>query len=151
MKRQQKPAPDSARIIDVNLNRLTEGLRVIEDIIRFQLESKSLLSQVRSIRIKLGSKLLPLRREVLEFRASERDLGKTDHFDRLRRRSLEEVLMANFKRSQEAARVLEEIFKVERAKGRGKPPINFKQLRFRLYRLEKKVIQQLQKGIDLAE
>lgn len=141
---------DWARIIDVNLNRLTEGLRVIEDIARFRMGSKSLLHQVRGIRTRLGKRLSSLRRAAMEFRDSEQDPGKPDRFDRLKRKNLEEVLMANFKRAQESARVLEELFKIERGKGKTQPPVNFKQIRFLLYGLEKRAVHQLRgKAVDL--
>jgi thiamine-phosphate pyrophosphorylase len=141
--------PGVAQLIDVNLNRLTEGLKVIEDIIRFRLENRLLLRQIRSIRTNLGLKIAPLRRAVIESRRSGKDAGRADRFDRLRRQSLEDVLMANFKRAQESARVLEELFRVEGARGR-RVPVNFKQLRFRLYSLEKRTVRQLRgKGLDL--
>jgi hypothetical protein len=42
--------PRIARIIDVNLNRLTEGLRVVEDVVRLGLERKRLPASVRKLR-----------------------------------------------------------------------------------------------------
>ncbi|MGB9743024.1 MAG: hypothetical protein ACP5JB_03735 [candidate division WOR-3 bacterium] len=141
--------PGVAQLIDVNLNRLTEGLRVIEDLIRFRMESRSLLAQIRSIRTTLGVRLAPLRRAVIEFRRSGEDAGRSDRFDRMRRKSLEDVLLANFKRAEEATRVLEELFRLEQARGISSP-VNFKQLRFRLYSLERRAVRQLRgKGLDL--
>lgn len=139
--------PAAGRIIDVNLNRLTEALKVIEDIVRLGLESKSLLRRVRSLRKKVGEELIFLRREVIGFRASEMDLGRSDRFDRLKRHSIEDILLANFKRSEEAARVLEEMFKMvakkeQRRSGRGLKGWSgwFKELRFQLYDLERAAV-----------
>jgi len=134
------------RLVDVNLNRLWEGLKVIEDIVRFGLESKRLLSAVRSLRIKLGKEIVPLRKAVIQYRESERDLGKGDQFDRLKRKNIADVLFANFKRAEESARVLEEVLKCEQEL---KWARRFKAVRFRLYQLEKRALLELRaKGLD---
>ncbi|MGQ9707356.1 MAG: hypothetical protein ACUVUR_00575 [bacterium] len=147
----------AARIVDVNLNRLGEGLKVIEDLIRFGLKSPMLLRRVRALRTKVGKELTSLRGQVIEFRASEDDFGRSDRFDRLKRATLEAVLMANFKRAEEAARVLEEVLKVPTGcrtrdvEYRMKRwSARFKEVRFRLYDLEKAAIVRLRgKGLDL--
>jgi thiamine-phosphate pyrophosphorylase len=122
------------RIIDVNLNRLSEGLRVVEDVVRLGLEKPRLLAGVRSLRTRIGRETRALRKRVILSRQSETDLGRGDRFDRTKRKSLEDVLLANFKRAEEAARVLEEVLKVAEPKLAGK----FKAARFRLYDLEKR-------------
>jgi thiamine-phosphate pyrophosphorylase len=130
------PDPRAARIIDVNLNRLTEGLRVVEDVVRLALEDRRLLADMRKLRTQVGRDVRALRRQVIPSRRSETDLGRCDRFDRARRRSLEEVLLANFKRAEESARVLEEVLKVAEPGLAGK----FKAVRFRLYDLEREAI-----------
>ena len=122
------------RIIDVNLNRLSEGLRVVEDIVRLGLEKPRLLAGVRSLRTRIGRETRALRRRVILSRQSETDLGRGDRFDRAKRKSLEDVLLANFKRAEEASRVLEEVLKVAEPELAGK----LKAVRFRLYDLEKR-------------
>jgi thiamine-phosphate pyrophosphorylase len=70
-------------------------------------------------------------------RQSETDLGRGDRFDRTKRKSLEDVLLANFKRAEEAARVLEEVLKLsDKALA-----VRFKAVRFRLYDLEKQAME----------
>jgi hypothetical protein len=125
-----------ARIIDVNLNRLTEGLRVVEDIVRLGLEQKRLLASVRKLRTDLGRDVRSLRRTVVLSRRSESDPGRGGRFDRTKRRSLDDVLAANFKRAEEASRVLEEMVKVV------EPELvpRFKAVRFRLYDLERQAL-----------
>ena len=125
------------RIIDVNLNRLSEGLRVVEDIVRLGLERPRLLAGVRSLRTRIGKETRALRKRVILSRQSETDLGRSDRFDRTKRKSLEDVLLANFKRAEEAARVLEEVLKVVEPELAGK----FKAVRFRLYDLEKQAME----------
>ena len=137
-----------ARIIDVNLNRLTEGLRVVEDVVRLGLEKPRLLAGVRALRTRIGKETRALRRRAILSRQSESDLGRRDRFDRTRRKNLEDVLLANFKRAEEAARVLEEVLKVAEPKLAGK----LKAVRFRLYDLEKQaageVTRHREKGIE---
>ncbi len=128
--------PRTARIIDVNLNRLTEGLRVVEDVVRLGLENRRLLAGIRKLRTQVGQDVRRLRKQVILSRQSETDLGRGDRFDRTKRKSLEDVLLANFKRAEESARVLEEVLKVAEPGLAGK----FKAARFRLYDLEKEAI-----------
>ncbi|MCX7785867.1 MAG: thiamine phosphate synthase [candidate division WOR-3 bacterium] len=125
------------RIIDVNLNRFSEGLRVIEEICRFYLEDKNTLMLIRNLKSRLWEKLAPIRKDVIWFRKSEKDLGRQDRFDKTQRTSIYDVVSANIKRCQESARVLEEIFKIRNQK------ISrfFKQTRFVLYDLEKNLNQ----------
>ncbi|UCG43620.1 MAG: thiamine-phosphate pyrophosphorylase [candidate division WOR-3 bacterium] len=133
----------TARIIDVNLNRLLEGLKVIEDITRLGLDNKVLLRSVRALRNRVGRDTRSLRHSVLSARDSEQDPGRGDRFDRLRRRNLADVLAANFRRTQESSRVLEELLKVEA------PALSpkLKSVRFRLYDLEKKALQAAERDV----
>jgi len=125
-----------ARIVDVNLNRLTEGLRVVEDAVRLGLEDRRLLAGIRKLRTQVGRDVRALRKQVISSRKSETDLGRGDRFDQAKRKSLEGVLLANFKRAEEAARVLEEVLKVAEPALAGK----FKAARFRLYDLEREAV-----------
>lgn len=115
---------------------MTEGLRVVEDIVRLGLEHRRLLAGVRKLRTQIGRETRTLRRQVIPSRKSEADLGRGDRFDRAKRKSLEDVLLANFKRAEESARVLEEVLKVMRPELAGK----FKAVRFRLYDLEREAV-----------
>jgi thiamine-phosphate pyrophosphorylase len=128
--------PRTARVIDVNLNRLTEGLRVVEDVVRFGLENRRLLTGIRKLRTGIGRDARALRKRVILSRRSETDPGRGDRFDRAKRKSLEDVLLANFKRAEEAARVLEEVLKVADSGLAGK----LKAVRFRLYDLEREAV-----------
>ena len=121
-----------ARIVDVNLNRLTEGLRVVEDVLRLAATDRRLLATVRKLRTEVGRDSRALRRRVMLARASETDPGRGDRFDRTKRRTLDDVLFANLKRAEESCRVLEETLKLlepDRAS-------EFKALRFKLYDVE---------------
>jgi thiamine-phosphate pyrophosphorylase len=126
----------AARIIDVNLNRLAEGLKVVEDVVRLGLEHRGLLRSVRALRTRVGKETRELRFPVVLERRSEDDPGRPDRFDRTKRRDLADVLTANFKRCQEACRVLEEVLKIDEPRLGAK----FKQARFRLYDLERQAL-----------
>ncbi len=135
----------TGRIIDVNLNRLTEGLRVVEDVVRLGLERKGLLRSIRALRTRVGKETRALRKRVVLSRDSEKDLGRGDRFDRLKRKSLGDVLLANFKRAEEAARVLEEVLKIEEPRQSAK----LKAIRFRLYDLEKQAVKAINRREQL--
>ncbi|HDR00425.1 MAG TPA: hypothetical protein ENN51_09110 [candidate division WOR-3 bacterium] len=134
----------TARIVDVNLNRLTEGLKVVEDVVRFGPDSppgrlpaqRGLLRSIRALRTKVGADVRVLRRQVIARRASETDPGRADRFDRTKRRSLDDVLAANFKRCEESCRVLEELLKIDEPR----LAVKFKAARFRLYDLERRAL-----------
>ncbi len=106
---------------------------MVEDVVRLGLERKRLLVRVRALRTRVGKDVRALRKRVILSRRSETDLGRGDRFDRARRTSLEDVLLANMKRAEEACRVLEEVLKLSDKAFADR----FKAVRFRLYDLEK--------------
>ena len=119
------------RIIDANINRYKEGIRVVEDILRYYFSSP-LSKELKSLRhIKI-----PNYKESLLQRDAVNDILKKTISSEKKRESLEDIVIANFKRAQESARVLEEIFKLI--------DVNiseeFKKARYSLYSLEKEVI-----------
>lgn len=128
--------PTIARIVDANLNRLNEGLKVIEDIVRLGMNNPVLLTRIRTLRTRLGKIFLPLRLSVVQFRNSGQDPGRQDRFDRLKRKSLTDVLWVNFKRAEEASRVLEEVLKIDQPDYARRIKI----VRFTLYDLEKRAL-----------
>jgi len=137
-------APED-RIIDVNLNRLTEGLRVIEDIVRFKFEDRATLNTIRNLKQKLWQNMGEMRKKVIRSRKSEQDIGRSAKFDKIKRTTLFDVLTANFKRGQESARVLEEVFKLKKDQISGL----FKNIRFTLYDVEKELAKRIKPAIDL--
>ena len=135
------------RIADVNHNRLNESLKFIEDILRFSLENKQLLQDVRAIRTQfLKVKKLVGFAAVIAQRSSKRDPGRPAVFDRGAQRTPGELLIANMTRAKEAARILEEIYRatIPRA-GR-----IMKDIRFRLYDLERALYVYNSKTFDLS-
>ena len=119
------------RIIDANLNRLKEGLRVVEDIRRYGFDDKTLSSRIKVLRHKAKIS----QTEFIEFRNVSTDVLKQSTKSELNRTSLKDIQIANLKRAEESSRVLEECFKL----------INleiselFKQIRYELYDIEKQM------------
>ena len=136
------------RILDVNLNRASEGLRVIEDGVRFVLNECRLTHEVREIRHCLTKKFKEIpgldSGKLLAAREAEEDVGKKLGGEE--RENLKDLIRANFRRVEEAQRSLEEFGKLlSPALGQ-----NFKELRFKVYSLEKKVRMKLRKRMDLS-
>ena len=98
--------PRVARLIDANLDRAREGLRVVEDWCRFGLERDDLVISLKDWRQRLGK----LHREhYKQARSTATDPGAgLDHPAQLDRHSPRQVVEANCGRVQEALRVLEE-------------------------------------------
>lgn len=101
---------------------------MIEDIARYILEDKAIASRLKSIRHKTRIKSTKL----LESRNINSDVLKTSTESELIRNSLQNTIIANFKRTQESARVLEEILKLDSAILSEK----FKNIRYELYDIE---------------
>ena len=123
--------PKLFRLVDANLNRLKEGIRVIEDINRYIFDNRSVASKLKSLRhlAKIDNYL-----KILPHRDIQNDVLKKSIETELKRESVESLLLANYKRAQEAARVLEEAFKLIDAK----KSEDFKIIRYELYALEQK-------------
>jgi len=126
------------RIIDANLNRLGEGLRVLEDITRFHLNDKFLTKGFKSLRHGTGrlKDAITSSHDTLGARDISSDCGKTSSKSEASRRNFFDIFSANVERSKESLRVLEEILKLTSPK----LAEDYKKIRFRLYALEKKAI-----------
>ena len=129
--------PKLFRLIDANLNRLKEGIRVIEDINRYLYDNENIASKLKSLRhlAKVDNYL-----QMLPFRDIQNDVLKTTIETEMEREDIESLLLANYKRAQEAARVLEESFKLVEPE---KSEI-FKTIRYELYAIEQENLAPLQ-------
>ena len=118
------------RLIDANLNRLKEGIRVIEDINRYIYDDTDLTSLLKKLRHKLQA---AYNQERLRYRDIENDVQKRSISSELERSSINDLVIANFSRAQESARVLEESFKlIDHSLSK-----LFKEVRYALYGAEK--------------
>ena len=107
------PTGTEKRLIDANLNRLREGIRVLEDIARYILNDLPLSSALKNLRHKARIGDLNNLQSLLQHRDIKNDILKTSTPSEKKRENLCDMALANFKRSEESARVLEEIFKLD--------------------------------------
>ena len=117
------------RLIDANLNRLREGIRVVEDIFRYLYNDKQTAVKLKELRhlSRLENYI-----KLLESRDVKNDVLRASIKSEQNRADLNSILIANFKRAQESSRVLEEFTKLISIEDSE----NFKYIRYELYNLE---------------
>lgn len=128
------------RVLDANLNRLKEGLRVCEDTARFVLNDKRSTGELKKIRHEiascvqaLGYKKLAQARDVLS------DVGAKDSAGEYAREKVPDVLIANAQRCKESIRVLEEYAKLFDNSSAKK----LKRARYAFYTIEKRILKKI--------
>jgi thiamine-phosphate pyrophosphorylase len=125
------------RVLDAAANRGVEGLRVVEDYVRFVLDDRHLTEQTKRLRHELAALLEQLPSDLrLTARDTSADVGTGVTTPRESRRdALADVLAANSQRAFEALRSLEEYSKV------GCPALapGFERLRYQAYDLQRAI------------
>jgi len=123
------------RIIDANLNRVKEGFRVCEEITRFILDDHKFTALLKKYRHEIDSivKNIYPARKLLKVRKVLSDVGRKNSSCELKRVNLRDIFWANIQRVKESLRVLEEFSKL----GNKKAALRFKQLRYKVYEIEK--------------
>tara|TARA_B100000579_G_scaffold419308_1_gene417761 strand:- start:399 stop:1436 length:1038 start_codon:yes stop_codon:yes gene_type:complete len=119
-----------ARLIDANLNRAKEGLRVLEDWCRFGLDNKDFILKLKGFRHELGLRHHSIYKKA---RSAKTDKGaKISHPSQKDRNSTLDILFANSSRIQEALRVVEEFSRIT------DPSLSEKasEIRFEIYQIE---------------
>ncbi len=133
------------RILDANLDRAREGLRVIEDWCRFGLNDPTVSEQCKSMRQTLGQWH---RSEFRSARDTEGDLGTgiTHPLEEVRS-DIPQVLQANLCRIEESLRVLEEYGKIY------SPEMGavMKQLRYKTYSLDSLIMRSSPRHLKLQQ
>jgi thiamine-phosphate pyrophosphorylase len=122
------------RILDANLDRAREGLRIVEEWCRFGLNDRALAEECKQLRQELASwHTLQLR----QARDTPGDIGtELSHPQEEKRIDIQHLLQANLCRIQEAMRVLEEYSKLYQTE----MALSCKQMRYRVYSLESKLL-----------
>ena len=134
------------RMIDANLNRATEGLRVAEDVVRFVLDDAKLTSKLKHIRHEVVRLLRDVRWEMRDARNIGTDVGATKTTkSEAKRSNILDIFLANIKRAEESIRVFEETSKLFN----GELGPKFKKIRFELYDIEQKTASSLKKKLKL--
>lgn len=132
------PNPVLFRVLDANLNRAREGLRVLEDTARFVWNDRSLFESLRGARHGLDRATRAAYPKLVSGRESAADLGR--RMAEGKSRDWPGLVAANFRRVQEALRVLEEYGKVFSTDAASR----FKAVRFQMYADEKKALAHLE-------
>jgi thiamine-phosphate pyrophosphorylase len=131
------------RLIDANLNRIGEGLRVLEDIARLLLNDAALTQQLKILRHELIRGDSAFQQQLLDSRDSAADVGRDAEVPgEGKERDLPLVLVANSRRVQESLRVLEELAKMPGLSHKLDSE-KFKQARFNLYTLEQALMSRI--------
>ncbi len=123
-----------AQIIDANLDRAREGLRVLEDWARFGLGKDELVVKLKDFRQILGKFHLNEFKNARNF-TKDTSIGLSHH-EQENRKSIDKLISANSSRVQEALRVIEEY---SRNLNRELSSISSK-IRYEIYELEIKLL-----------
>ena len=135
-------------MIDANLNRSSEGLRVLEDVARFLLNDTELSQRLRTLRHTLARETQSLSVGLLSGRDSEHDVGRLHSKDKepitkaSSPQGLLDLVTANAKRVEESLRVVEELAKLPEISSMLNSA-SFEQTRFALYALERDLISKI--------
>ena len=119
-----------AQIVDANLDRAREGLRVLEDWARFALGRKDLVKSIKNFRQILGKHHLKLYKESRNFITDE--CAGLSHPEQFKRMNANSIISSNAARVQEALRVIEEF---SRDHNQNLSKIS-SQIRYEVYNLE---------------
>jgi thiamine-phosphate pyrophosphorylase len=135
--------PSVLRIVDANLNRLAEGLRILEEAARMILDDAELTEQLKILRHELIRSDVPFNIELIQSRDSEGDVGAAlEVSGEEKQKDLPLIIIANSRRAQESLRVLEEMAKLPEISTKLNSE-KYKKARFELYTLEQKLIARL--------
>ena len=130
------------RIIDANLNRIGEGLRVLEEVSRLVLNSGDLSQQLKNLRHGLVIIEPSLEQKLIQARDAAGDVGKDLEVPgEAKQRDLPAMVVANSRRVQESLRVMEELAKLPAL---ALDSEKYKQARFSLYTIEKELLSLLE-------
>ena len=136
-------------MIDANLNRSSEGLRVLEDVARFFLNNAELSQRLRTLRHGLARETKSLSVGLLSQRDSEYDVGhpippkeRELNMKTTSPQGLLDLVTANAKRVEESLRVVEELAKLPELSAMLNSA-SFEQTRFALYTLERDLISRI--------
>jgi thiamine-phosphate pyrophosphorylase len=135
-------------MIDANLNRSSEGLRVLEDVARFVLNDAEFSQRLRSLRHGLAHEIKVPSVRLLSHRDSEHDIGSPYSKDKepsMKTTSLQDLadlVTANAKRVEESLRVIEELAKLPELSSTLNSA-SFERTRFATYRLERELISRI--------
>ena len=127
------------RMLDANVNRVSEGIRVLEDTIRFVYDNEKYSEILREKRHFLRKLFIKFDEVFLETRDVSGDVGITITQNSIldKKSSTKNLILGNFKRIQEGLRSIEESLKIINEYLLSKEIENF---RYSFYSLEKEIL-----------
>jgi len=129
------------RAADANYNRAKEGLRTVEDILRFVYSDRRLTPEIKRLRHELTAVFRgkPIWSTMICARDAASDIGAPVDRLEMQRTGTDDLVYAGLGRTKESVRVLEEICKI------CDPCLvpSLKRIRYSLYSLEKKIVRAL--------
>lgn len=134
---------ETLRIIDANLNRAGEGLRVLEDMARLGLNDAAISEQLKNLRHRIVTVNPELSKQLVGARDARGDVGmsiKTP--EQSEQKGLSQVMVSNARRVAESLRTIEELAKTTGTES-GLKPEDLEQARFELYSIEKRLLSRL--------
>jgi thiamine-phosphate pyrophosphorylase len=138
------------RMMDANLNRAREGLRVVEDAARFGLDDAGLAARAKGLRHGLREAAGLAGLDGLTLAASRDTAGDVGRriktAGELERRGLGDIATAAAKRAGEALRVLGEGLKTRPGAGAARAAGMVERARYELYELERELVLRLGTG-----
>ncbi len=139
------------RILDASANRCREGLRVIEEFVRFHQEDEQNVRNIKAIRHQFSQVCLELDLEqAIQARDTPGDVGtKITLPSEMSRQSLQELVRANCSRVGESLRTLEEYSKLISPEA----PALIEKIRYQFYDIEKQLLvdHSLRRRLDLSQ
>ena len=127
------------RIIDANLNRTSEGLKLLEDVARFLLDDAAISQQLESMRHGLAQNAQSLSIKLLSQRDTEHDVAIETVSER---QDMADIIIANAKRAEESLLVMEELAKLPDI-SRILDSSELKQTRLALYTIERRLLSKI--------
>lgn len=129
------------------MNRLREGIRVIEEAVRFSLNDEQLSVKLKELRHRYGHMRMLMPDDMMEARDTDEDIGRGSQYDITEETDIADIAGRSFGRTEEAARVIEEYGRLINAE----IPSIAKEIRFELYKMEKTIMPMLKKNSNTLE
>jgi thiamine-phosphate pyrophosphorylase len=131
------------RIIDANLDRATEGLRVLEDTARFVLDNIAISRSVKEIRHNIHQAFPDISINLISARDTTCDVGRRVEHQKEGANNFIDTVIANARRVEQSLRVLEELSRLPDSTTKSDI---FEHCRYSMYEIEKELVSRLSRN-----
>jgi thiamine-phosphate pyrophosphorylase len=135
------------RIIDANLDRATEGLRVLEDTARFVLDNITISRRVKEIRHSIHQSFPDISINLISARDTISDVGRRVEHQKEGASNFIDTVIANARRVEQSLRVLEELSRLPDSMTKS---YIFEHCRYSMYEIEKELVSHLSRNDKCA-